>query len=1435
MRLPVPTVLLLTNLVAAASVTVPLSFERATGATRWTARGEGYFLSVGPADVEVLLGQERLRIRFAGGNADARPEGLEPLPGKVNYLIGADPKRWLRNLPTYARVRAKNVYPGTDIAWYGNQGRLEYDLALASGADPSSIAMQFEGARKLSLDASGDLRIELARGSLTLKPPEVYQQSQRIEAAYDLRASSEVRFRLAPYDRSRPLVIDPVLVYASYFGSGTLFIRKMAVDGAGNVYLGGEASLPDSYLPVANAFQPGNLGASDIFISKLDPTGKTLLFSTYIGGASVDTLAGMAVDANGRIAVTGSTQSLDFPIVNGWPPAQAKYTAYGLMLDAGGDRLVYSTTLAMAPSNGRDVAMDAEGNAYFAGRPDGPIASTPGALNEGHATYLIKLSSTGNTVYGALLANVFGTLAVDASGAAYLAGTYPSHVVAKLRSDATALAWTTSITGAWSLTAIALSQGRVYVGGVTTESTLPVTAGAVQPAYKGNRDAFVASLSADNGSFGFVTYLGGSNSDSLTSLAVASDGQLIVGGSTYSPDFPLSSPLQPAFPGPARVLFRSRDSGASFAAQDQGLISPQGGPPGNQGKLLPDPSSASTLIFSGTGGIYRSSDDGVNWSRVSSVYGPVARSLSNPSVLYQASTRNLSKSSDGGQTWTDYGLPAFQSTYSPCAVGVSPTNSDIVLFRDCLSGNWYRSVNGGAGVGQLQHPFPSNYISLTDSIISSRDGSMYFQSFKSTDDGQTWAALANAPMNNCGFAVSPTNPAVLYASDCYDVYRSANAGTDWMKVAAGANVAHLAVDPSNAQRLYGLSWGRGQALVSADGGATWTPTGGFVEVQSSGAQDLVINPLNAAELYLLNLSVQRLPESGFVAKLSDDGKRLVWSTYYGSYTGTVIVAVAAAPTGGAWIAGLDEADLWTSGSAGVPLTSDAQNRNTAAGSMFLARLADQTPECAYSINPDLQYDHGMRAALPLTVTAPSGCPWTASPSDSWIHLTRTAGTGSGTIPLWIDPNSTANTRTGTVDVNGHIYTVVQPGANCIYAISAPTVESAGGPTTVSVTAPGGCPWDVQLVGGDPAWIASPATGSGNGSVTIVFPANYGIDARPVEVIIGGSSRVVAQKAACVFTFSDPNPFLGAAEHAQASVDITANMAGCRWSAASDQPWLVASNAYSTGSGSLRYSVSANDTRADRVAHIKVGYQQITVTQLSAPAIAAVVNAASQAAPISPGQMVLVRGTDLGPKALARFEVSDGDLVPTTLAGTRVLFNGVAGPMIYAQNDRCAAMVPYQIPTAAPVNVEVEYEEARSAPLQVAIAPTAPGLFTADSSGSGQATALNAADMTVNSSAAPAAAGSSVILFGTGEGLTAPAGVDGMLTNGTPPVPVGGCSVEIGGLPAQVESCGALPFSPAGLFQVKAGIAPGVTPGDQVAVKVTIGAASSQPGVTLAIR
>jgi hypothetical protein len=1197
---------------------VPLSFERATsGGARWTARGNGYRLAVSAADVEVGLNSEQLRIVFVGADAKGESAGQDALPGKVNYFVGRDPKAWLHDIPTYGRVRYKAVYPGIDIVWYGKQGRLEYDLDLQPGADPDKIAMRFDGAQKLALEPNGDLKVEMASGSLSLKLPEVYQEvsggRKRVESGYELRAGNEVGFHLAAYDKTRQLVIDPTLVYATYFGSGgggALTVTAVAVDALGSVYMGGSVNY-NGLVPTVNALQPGVAGGGDAFVTKFDPTGTTILYSTYLGGSGGDSLNGIAVDASGNLVGVGETSSSDFPLVNPvTTPGFGAPSGFAFRLDAAGNSLLYSTYLV--GNIGQAVALDPTGNAYITGRGFGGW-TTPGAL-DGCCTFVEKLSNTGSEVYAASIGGQQGyAIAADAQGAAYVAGlstdvsffsnppgAQPINAgggdafVAKLSPDATALVWATFLggSGSESANAIALGPGGiVYFGGQTASADLPVTSGVVQGTYGGGTDAFVASLSADGTSFGFVTYLGGGGSDTLASVA-AVNGGVMVTGNTSSRDFPVANALQPAFPGPPYGFLKSTDSGASFSPADNGLVESYGG------TILPDPSTAGTLVMGTELGIFRTTDDGATWAMTSSGYGNPVRSLSNPSVLYVALYTVLLQSTDGGETWNSIPIFGHPST----SVGVSPTDpSTVFLFGDYVE---YYSTNGGVSFQEsVITPFSCvAFSSGPCQIVASPDGSMYAATgqsyavggppagsglYKSTNAGILWTKLGSGvlPSYLPGFAVSPSNPSVLYAADGKNVYKSTNAGTSWSTIAPGAAVMYLAVDPSNAQRVYGSSSLTNEVLISTDGGVTWSATGGLLD--SSGILGLAVSPFSGAEVYVSNY----VPQSGFVAKLGSDGKTLTWSTYYGSASGTTVGGAAVAPSGDLWVAG-------TVGSESLPLTPDARNSNThASGTAFLAEIADATATCAYSINPSTEYSYSAGRQV-FSVTAPSGCAWTATPSDGWIHLIRGSGTGSGTIPLTVDSNTTANTRNGTVTVNSQIYTIVQPPSSCTYQVTNPSVTSAGGTASITVTAPAGCPWDVGLQTSDPAIVTSPSTGTGNGTVMVSVPPNAGVNNIAYGVQIGSSSSSISQASACVYSFPD-----GASMTVQPSAGVygtpvVANLAGCQWTPVYGQPWITDNNPPSNA-GTLHFGVTANDTGADRIAHVAVGNQQYTVTQVTA--------------------------------------------------------------------------------------------------------------------------------------------------------------------------------------------------------------------------------------------
>ncbi len=1182
---------------------VPLSFERATsGNTRWMARGSGYSVAIGAADVTLALKNEQLRVVFVGADPKAVSSGLDVLPGKVNYLVGRDPKAWLRDIPTYGQVRYSAVYPGVDTVWYGKQGRLEYDLDLQPGADPNQISMRFEGAKKLSLEANGDLHVDMAEGSLSLKLPEVYQEGSRgrmrIASGYELRAGNEVGFHLAAYDKAQPLIIDPTLVYATYFGSGGPTVQAVAVDTSGNIYMGGDTS--GNFIPSVSAVQPGIAGQQNAFVAKFDPTGTTVLYSTYLGGSQFDFLRGIAVDSTtGDLVGAGYTQSADFPLVNAAQPAfGGSQTAFAFRLNAAGNGLVYSTYLGgTGQATGTAAAVDVSGNAYFTGYATA-FPTTSGAVNN-CCTFVEKLSATGSESYGAQIGADQGqAIAVDSLGAAYVAGystasSFPSNppgarttnagggdaFAAKLSPDATTVTWASFLGGSGmdSANAIALGTGNVvYFGGQTASSNMPVTAGVVQGAYGGGTDAFVANLSADGSSFGFVTYLGGAKNDTLASLAVGSGG-LILAGNTFSRNFPIASAIQPAFPGSPYAFFRSTNSGAAFTSTDSGL------PTLNAGVILPDPSTAGTIVLDSGQGIFRSTDDGGTWTNVEpNSGGGTARSLSSPSTLYSANGCALYKSTNAGQTWNATYTTCTSTTPNASMVAISPTNASTVLLFSGLTE--YRSTDGGS-------TFPTS-LTLSFSptqIVASPDGSLYAAApfsglYRSTDGGLTWPQLANgAPSSPVAVAVSTSSPSTLYASDGSNVYQSTNSGANWTTTGPGIAVNYLAVDPTHPQTVYGASPQSASILTSTNGGVTWTSTAALLDTDF--IQGLAVSPSNAAELYVSNY----VPQSGFVAELSTDGKTLTWSTFYGPYDQSSMAGAAVAPSGNVWVAGSVQSES-------LPLTPNARNANTfASGTAFLAEIAATTASCTYAINPATQYSYSA-GRLAFSVTAPSGCAWTAATSDNWVHLIRTSGTGSGTIPLAVDANTATSSRNGSVTVDGQTHTIVQPGSSCLgqYQLSPdPSLTSAGGTATFTLTAPAGCPWDVELQNSDPATVTSAATGTGNATVTISVPHNAGVENLSYGLQIGDSAASISQSNDCVYSFPKGNPAFVAADALSYTV-VNANLNGCLSNFYTDQPgWLTLNN---NSTGALGVTVTLNNTGVDRTANIFFGSQQLTFTQ-----------------------------------------------------------------------------------------------------------------------------------------------------------------------------------------------------------------------------------------------
>jgi hypothetical protein len=545
--------------------------------------------------------QTVLRMRLEGSNPSPLASGLEPLPGIVNYFIGNDPKKWRTNIPTYEKVEYKNIYSGIDLVYYGNQGKLEYDFVVSPGSDPNQIKLAFQGAGTLKTDADGHLVLAINGGEVRQLKPHVYQvvEGKRVEiaAAYILEPLSPsplpagervgvrgeslstraVGFGIAAYDANKPLIIDPVLSYATYLGGSSADLGSdIAVDAAGSAYVTGVTVSAD-FPTTLGAFDTTFNGGDEAFVTKLNPTGSALVFSTYLGGSRTDQGAGIAVDATSQAYVTGVTVSFDFPTTLGafdttFNAGNDANDAFVTKLNPAGSALVYSTYLGGSNADlGGDIAVDATGDAYVTGTTNS--ANFPTTLGTFDTTFngvddafVTKLNPTGSAlVYATYLGGSstdfgFG-IAVDTTEQAYVTGEtvstnfpvtagafqtgfgrgFDDAFVTKLNPAGSALVFSTYLGGSnadlgFDIAVDATDQA--YVTGRTESANFPTTLGAFDTTFNGGNDAFVTKLNPAGSALIFSTYLGGSGQDQGSSIAVDATGQAYLMGTTNSANFP---------------------------------------------------------------------------------------------------------------------------------------------------------------------------------------------------------------------------------------------------------------------------------------------------------------------------------------------------------------------------------------------------------------------------------------------------------------------------------------------------------------------------------------------------------------------------------------------------------------------------------------------------------------------------------------------------------------------------------------------------------------------------------------------------------------------------------------------------------------------------------------------------------------------------------
>jgi len=777
-----------------------IGFEQNHGQTdkavRFRLRGNGYSLSLKPTEAVLSLSRPVetkrafgaaqpkavIRMKLIGANPNPMIEGLDRLPGQINYFTGNDQKKWRTAGAHFQRVKYHQIYPGIDLIYYINNEQVEYDFDVAPGADPKKIRIEFKGAEKLEIDTAGDLVMHTSAGAVRHRKPSTHQfdagQKRLIENRYVLHGKRQVGFELGDYDPIRPLVIDPVIAYSSLLGGNSGpndaswangIATHIASDGNVYVYVLGITGQAD--FPVRNAAQPSFGGMSDIaweaevFVSKFNMAASgdaSLVWSTYLGGSGNELGAGIAVDSSGNAYVTGYTNSTDFPIVKASQPSFGGGSfvgdAFVTSLNADGFSFNYSTYLGGSLADaGLGIAVDPTSNAYVTGKTNSadfpvvnPYQPTPQGSN---ATFVAKIAPP-----------------VGAAPASLIYSTYLGGSSRQLSPCLCPFSQTNERGNSIAVD----SAGNIYVTGTTGSTNFPIVNGFQSTLQSLNGNVFVTKLNpANSGSASLIysTYLGGSSGyggDTGMSIAVDSIGNAYVTGETYSSDFPTT-------PGAFMGISKTRSTG--FVARvdtsktgSQSLVYSTflGGTAFNA------PEFATGIAVDAAGNAY--------------VTG-VTHSYDFPQVdAAQASNRGVFQSIDGGSKWiaTSKGIPPVPSVN---ALAIDASTSPRTL---------YAGAPAPAGV------------------------------FKSTDGGMNWSTT-NSGLTNTdikSLLISPTNPSIIYAGTPGGVFRSTDAGGSWNSFSLGlgsAQINDLVADTNTTTGVITFYAGTDSGLFKmVEGANTWS-------------------------------------------------------------------------------------------------------------------------------------------------------------------------------------------------------------------------------------------------------------------------------------------------------------------------------------------------------------------------------------------------------------------------------------------------------------------------------------------------------------------------------------------------------------------------------------------------------------------------------------
>jgi hypothetical protein len=900
---------------------LPLSFEenrgQADSQVRFLSRGSGYAIWLTPSEVFLNVRapgkpgqpakQSAIRMSFPGAKSSAAITGGERQSAVSSYFVGNDASKWLSGIPNYSRVHYRGVYPGVDMVLYGNQGRLEYDFEVAPGADPRAIRLAFDGVDDMRIDGAGDLVVSTVAGEMRQHKPIVYQEGsggrQVVEGRYVIQPHNRVAFEIARYDARKPLIIDPVLSFATYLGSpgddldlpvtaaaSRATLPAVAVDLQGNVYVtgynGGSAATFFAGHPSTTLTAAQGGGGSDVFVVKLSPTG-SLVYTVVFGGGLADVGGGIAVDFSGNAYVTGFTASPNFPITAGAPQMSfygngSEPNVFVAKVNTTGTALVYSTYLGGSGSFwGRAIAVDHSGNAYVTGAASAsgstpfplvsPLSSTPAA------GFLTEVNSTGTAfVYSTFLSAGIGYgVAVDSDGNAYVTGSsgtsqVPSPAqgyVLKVNANGASIGYGPVILGHSGGTlqtvgfGIALdTQNDAYVTGMTNDPNFPQILSAAQSTYGGGlTDGFAVKLNS-SGLLQYGTYIGGLGSNLLpergSGIGVDLEGNAYVSGTTQCIGFPTMSPISGARNGMSAVLMEGTVSGSSSTWTPTTLA----GSFDQVNALAFDPSGnlyAGTSALNAAGGGVHKLPSGGTWASAnngitSTTIDSIAVDPNTPSTVYAAGSGHLYQTTNGGTSWTQLA----QAVGTSAAIAIAKTSTSTIY-------------------------------------VGSSTGLIY-----STSPGTSWSSPATPPGTGAvnALIVDPNNTTTAYAGTPTGVYKTVNGGAAWSAVntglpaGSGRDVTSLAINGSTST-IYAATATAGGLYYTTNAGGTWT------QATLGTPEPILSTPLLVAVDAGNNVYVAFEP-AGMATGTSGGTNQSDWSALtYNGLTHNQILALAVPPSG----------------------------------------------------------------------------------------------------------------------------------------------------------------------------------------------------------------------------------------------------------------------------------------------------------------------------------------------------------------------------------------------------------------------------------------------------------------------------------------------------------------------------------------------------------